>query len=122
MSGGSWNYVYAQVQDVVDRLLHETKANRRALGRMLEKVPDALKDIEWVDSCDYGKGDEDEAIADALGENAKALILREEVAAAREVLGKLQAALDSVEPKPVPVEVHQTLPNGDVFICWEGSR
>lgn len=73
MSGGSWNYFYREVEDVAGRLLFEACPLRRALGIKLKHVAKALHDIEWVDSSDYGKGDEIKAIKAALGSDGVTL-------------------------------------------------
>ena len=73
MSGGSWDYVYGKVQDTAETLQHSTDALRRAFGNHLILCAKALHDIEWVDSCDYGKGQERPAIEDALGVSARVL-------------------------------------------------
>lgn len=39
---------------------------RAAFGRHLLLVADAMHAVEWVDSCDWGPGDEVEAIKAAL--------------------------------------------------------
>jgi hypothetical protein len=53
------NYLYSQVESANFRL-HTPE--RRAFAKHLAKVAKALHDIEWVDSCDYGPGDENAAI------------------------------------------------------------
>lgn len=93
MSGGSWDYVYCKVDEAADRLCNEKQAERRALGRHLKAVATAMHDIEWVDSCDMGRGDDIEAIRAALGQNAPALILAEVVIEAEETLAQLGIAI-----------------------------
>lgn len=60
MSGGSMDYLYAKVLDAE----FSTHGNplRKAFKEHLEKVAKALHDIEWVDSCDKAKGEDEEAI------------------------------------------------------------
>jgi hypothetical protein len=62
MSGGSWNYFYSSLDDVAELLMKEQNPLRIALGRKLKQAADALHDIEWVDSNDYGTGRDSEAI------------------------------------------------------------
>jgi len=62
MSGGSWEYEYARLEDLAQRLGDQRAAKRRALGRHISLIAKALHDIEWVDSGDYGPGDEVAAI------------------------------------------------------------
>ena len=66
MSGGSWDYVTYKFQDVADRLKEEKDTLRRALGGHIELIVKAMRDIEWVDSGDYGPGDEVESIKKVL--------------------------------------------------------
>lgn len=92
MSGGSYNYVYRQIEDI--ELRHLTP-ERIAFQKHLKLVAAAMQAIEWVDSCDKSPGDESEAIRkcipiaaviEALIEQAEAIIgqLREEIARAKE--------------------------------------
>ncbi len=63
MSGGSMNYLYSQLEYA--RFSTETP-ERRAFAKHLALVAKALHDIEWVDSGDYGPGDEIDAIRACL--------------------------------------------------------
>lgn len=85
MSGGSWDYVYGKVQDAAESLQQSPDALRRAFGNHLILCAKAMHDIEWVDSCDYGKGQERPAIEAVLGAPAHVLEL-EQVQQAIEVL------------------------------------
>jgi len=63
MSGGSMGYLYSKVEDA------DFEANtplRILFKKHLNLVAAALHDIEWVDSSDYGEGDEEEAIIAAM--------------------------------------------------------
>lgn len=61
MSGGSYDYVCFKIQGIeLSGCL--TNPRRAAFQKLLGLVGKAIHDIEWVDSCDYGKGDEDKAI------------------------------------------------------------
>lgn len=64
MSGGSMDYLYSRVRYADFR--RDTPL-RRVFAEHLDQVADALHDIEWVDSSDYGPGDEDAAIRRCLG-------------------------------------------------------
>ena len=92
MSGGSYDYAYHRIYDMADkveaalvpcpcdRVKHwcecpsanvtdkETRRLRTEFAAMLRKVAKAAHDIEWVDSGDYGPGDEIEALRRVLGE------------------------------------------------------
>jgi hypothetical protein len=99
VSGGSWDYFYCKLQDVADRLTFDEQANRRSLGRLLQKCAKALHDIEWVDSMDYGKGDDREAIESALGgpKAAAALELQELIAEGQRIAGEIDSARKRAE-------------------------
>lgn len=64
MSGGSYNYAYARVEEMAleVRLRAGGDAKRLAFALHLDKVAKALQAIEWVDSNDWAPGDEDEPI------------------------------------------------------------
>lgn len=67
MSGGSLDYVCYKVSDAADSLESRAKTIQQlAFAKHLRLVGDALHDIEWVLSGDYGKGDEVEAIAKVI--------------------------------------------------------
>jgi hypothetical protein len=66
MSGGSWDYFCFKLEEVVQRLKDEACPYRAALGNRLEPFVEAIHDIEWVDSADYGEGRELDAIRKAL--------------------------------------------------------
>lgn len=73
MSGGSYDYSYQKVLEMADQLAHSPSPLRRAFSVHLKKVAVAMHDIEWVDSCDYGKGDENPAIKACLEDDLEAL-------------------------------------------------
>ena len=64
MSGGSMNYLYSRIE--MDATFEQNTPLRRAFAKHLELVCKALHDIEWVDSADYGPGDENAAIRACL--------------------------------------------------------
>jgi hypothetical protein len=67
MSGGSYNYAYRVVEDFADSMSQSSPA-RTAFYALLYRVAEAMHNVEWVDSGDYGKGDEDKAIMACLGQ------------------------------------------------------
>ena len=83
MSGGSMDYLYSRVQDAAFR---ENTALRRAFRRHLDLVSKALHDIEWVDSADYGPGDEEESIRAVIGAHGELAQLIADATAARDAL------------------------------------
>jgi hypothetical protein len=68
MSGGSMNYFSSRLLD--EATFREHTPQRRAFAAHLVKIAKALHDIEWVDSCDYGQGDENAAIEACLAPGA----------------------------------------------------
>lgn len=66
MSGGSWDYLYQKLFDAGLRLKKEPDQLRQKLGNHLLVVGEAMEAIEWVDSMDWGPGDEIPAIKKAL--------------------------------------------------------
>ena len=61
MRGGSYDYVYQKIEDIT---LWNTRNNKKRLlfQKLLKLVSEAMHDLEWVDSCDYGEGDENKAL------------------------------------------------------------
>jgi hypothetical protein len=66
------NYLYEMVREEAGTLSQSKNPTRAAFGRHLLLVADALHDVEWVDSCDYGNGDDEEAMRKALDVGPKA--------------------------------------------------
>lgn len=63
MSGGAYDYIYSRVDDMADSLRRTgTDPRRASFQKLLKIVSKAMHDIEWVDSCDYGIGDDHAAI------------------------------------------------------------
>lgn len=93
MSGGHYNYASHNINTFI--YVFGLQANtplRLAFLNHLKKVEKAIHDIEWVDSGDYGPGDEDAAIKEALGDNWKTL----SVEAAIEKLDELRVQLQDL--------------------------
>lgn len=83
MSGGSMDYLYSRV---VNAEFKRNTPEREAFAKHLAKVSEALHDIEWVDSSDYAKGDENAAILECLGDERERILLREVYECARRIL------------------------------------
>lgn len=64
MSGGSMNYLYSTVE--YNATFEQNTPERKAFAAHLALVVQALHDIEWVDSGDYGPGAENAAIMACL--------------------------------------------------------
>lgn len=63
MSGGSYNYAFHHIDDLASEISKTDSDPRRAsFVKLLKLVAKACHDIEWVDSCDYGPGDDHKAI------------------------------------------------------------
>jgi hypothetical protein len=91
MSGGSLNYVYARVDEAADEIRSRARCpEHRAFAAHLDLVSAALKDIEWMFSCDTGPGDELPAIRKVV---TPEMVLRQTVAEAERVSAEMLAAL-----------------------------
>lgn len=63
MSGGSYDYIYSKIEDLADTIRNQEKDPRRAsFAKLMKLVGEAMREIEWVDSCDSGPGDEYKSI------------------------------------------------------------
>ena len=89
MSGGSMNYLYSKLE--YDGTFDTNTPERRAFKAHLVLVAKALHDIEWVDSGDYGPGDENKAIRACL---AKTKVLESSIQRAEEALQELEALIE----------------------------
>lgn len=93
MSGGSYDYAYSKVEDMADSLSNKNNsALRRAFAKHLKLVAKAMHDIEWVDSSDYGEGDDEEAIRKvfAHASTEKEILVSD----AEELIKQLQALIN----------------------------
>ncbi len=59
MSGGAYEYVYRYIDGI--EIMNLTP-KREIFQKLLKLVAEAMHDIEWVDSGDYGEGVENAAI------------------------------------------------------------
>lgn len=67
MSGGSYDYAYARVNDFADELARRAKTPEcRAFHLHLRLVADAMKAVEWEDSGDTGPEETAAALAKVL--------------------------------------------------------
>ena len=97
MSGGSWDYLYFKIEEAADQLKHEKCEYRRAFADLMKKVSVAMHDIEWVDSCDKGEGDEIEAIKTALGDEAEKMATQKLIEDADSVIERLTKAVSRLD-------------------------
>jgi hypothetical protein len=99
MSGGSWDYIYSQIDEVADRLLRPGQSlERRAMGAHVRRLAAAMRAVEWVDSGDMsddtpqiraflaGFGEPDKQTAQVIADDLRTLI-----ATAGETLTQLQS-------------------------------
>lgn len=86
MSGGSWDYFYYKLEEVAEKLSWQDNPLRKAMGKKLKEAAAALHDIEWVDSSDYGEGDDVKAIKKFLGKNPEGIIAQEQVKRIKKLL------------------------------------
>lgn len=97
MSGGSYDYSCFRVNDMAqDTRIKFGSPLRRAFGKHLELVSEAMRMVEWVDSSDYSPGDENEAIKRVLQPGAEISAL---VEMANEVREQLDEAISRLEHK-----------------------
>ena len=90
MSGGSWDYLYQQLEEAAGRLGNAKCPLRKALAHKMWSISKAMRAIEWVDSGDYAPGDEIEAIKTALAPATEALVLNELIKEAEETTKNLK--------------------------------
>jgi hypothetical protein len=94
MSGGSMNYLYSKIE--YELKFDRNTPERKAFWKHMQLVTKALHDIEWVDSGDYGPGDEIAAIKACLSSTAPLESAAED---AREALAALQLELAKLDCK-----------------------
>ncbi len=90
MSGGSWDYLTFKVEEAADRLENEKSPLRRAFGKHVRLVAEALYDIEWVDSGDKVSGSEREAIKAVFYDDAEGRELSELLEDGRAIVEQLR--------------------------------
>jgi len=95
MSGGSYNYAFQYVENFIAELDAQTP-ERRAFKDHLELVRQAMHDIEWVDSCDYGRGQENDAILRCVSQSD---VLNASVENAKKALDELKRLLAQAKRK-----------------------
>jgi hypothetical protein len=97
MSGGSLDYACYKVENAAGSIRSMSQDPLHiAFAAHLDKVAKALHDIEWLFSCDYGKGDEVAAIKEVV---SKAEVIELCTAQAELALKNLKEVLDDL-PKP----------------------
>ncbi len=91
MSGGSYDYAYLKVDDMAHNLRQlATDPLRRAFHDHLLLVSQAMRAVEWVDSHDWGKGEEAGPVRAVLAPGAE---LAAAITMAKETLAMLEHAI-----------------------------
>ena len=106
MSGGSYDYAYCKLEMLAGSIREEggcgaeysRPALRRALKAHIYKLANAMRAVEWNDSCD-GDDTEIAKLEELLGPGAE---LVEALAQAKRDRDELNAAIDRAE-KAVPL-------------------
>ena len=97
MSGGSYDYSCFRVNDMAeDTRIKFGSPLRRAFGKHLALVSEAMRMVEWVDSSDNSPGDENDAIKRVLQPGAE---LSELIEMAKEVRDQLDEAITKCDNK-----------------------
>lgn len=106
MSGGSYDYAFGKIETLAEEIEVRTRARptrmatlRLAFAAHLHLVAAAAHDIEWVDSGDYGAGDEEESIRKALGPGATDAELDVAIEQVKTTLDALSAAIERAETR-----------------------
>lgn len=74
MIGGSYDYLYCKVEEMADRVGRGNSPERQRFAEHLRRVAKAMHAIEWVDSCVWAAGDENEAIRAVFDPSANAAV------------------------------------------------
>jgi len=94
MSGGSWDYVSHRIQEAAQRLCESKKSERRALGKHMTLIAEAMHDIEWVDSGDSGEGKEIASIMKCITPQD---VLNASIDEAKDMIARLKEIIDQIE-------------------------
>lgn len=71
MSGGSLDYAYTTVLDAASAIRNKSdSATHIAFANHLDLVAKALRDVEWVMSCDKAKGEDVASILEVIQKSA----------------------------------------------------
>jgi hypothetical protein len=98
VSGGSYQYAYGKLDAFIDEMnSRPTTPTRKAFAAHLQLVSQAMHDVEWVDSADYGYGDENAAIAKCLGKDGPQRVLEVVIADAQKAIAEIDAAIKAAK-------------------------
>ena len=97
MSGGSYDYLCYKMEGAAQTLMGKSQTPyRQAFGQLMMKCAKAMRDVEWVDSSDMGRGDDEEAIMMCISEND---VLRVTVEEAEKTLKELERLIKLAKKK-----------------------
>jgi hypothetical protein len=118
VSGGHYNYSYRHVADMAQELEECTDPVRKRFAQHLRLVADAMHDVEWVDSCDYGLEGDHAAILKVIGEG-KTAELTEVLCRLRMSSNELRTLLRDVDvdPDTVAMKMKMRLANVRAILC-----
>ncbi len=104
MSGGSYNYAFRTVEDFAAEMRsnggcgdYSSSVHRELFRGLLVKVADAMRAIEWNDSCDGDAAERAKIIAclEYRPDRRAEEVLREKVAALEDVVKSVRGMLDA---------------------------
>lgn len=105
MSGGSLDYVYGKLEDAIPTIASYGRDHKlphvEAFAKHLDLVKEALHDIEWTMSGDYGQDGADDSIAKVLGPMAGTRTLEVILEDLRESAAKIEALVANRVQKDV---------------------
>jgi hypothetical protein len=113
MSGGSFQYAYMKFADVASQLQKDRNPLRKALGKHIELIADAMHDIEWVDSGDYSAGKDLEAIKACLTPEFVLSTLIDDAIIMRDNINKILEEIDHANIK-LPRAAEHRIDNSDL--------
>ena len=97
MSFCDWDYVYQKFRDVAEKLEKSEHSLRRAMAEDVGKLADAMYAIEQFDDCNYGPGDEIEAIQTFLGHDWAQKQTRVLVEDAKKTIDELKGLIEVMD-------------------------
>lgn len=104
MSGGSYDYLCYKIDEAANsiRSRHSGSPLHVAFAAHLDDVAKAMHDIEWVDSCDYAKGGDEESIRSVLGKGADQYAMQAATIMLADTIEVARKLLDSMREKGTP--------------------
>ena len=94
MSGGSMDYLCYKVKNEAQSLISSSIPRRKAFGKLLLLISEALHDIEWRDSGDSGEEEEIESIMKCINHED---VLQCYVEEAKKTMNQLKELIEKAE-------------------------